>query len=83
MGAIAGPLVIGWVMQVMGPPGFFVLIAALLVALTAYAAYRMTQRPAPAVETTGAYAPVLPSASPVAMEVAQEYFIERSEEDEE
>jgi len=83
VGAIAGPLVIGWVMQVMGPPGFFVLIAALLVALTAYAAYRMTQRPAPAVETTGAYAPVLPSASPVAMEVAQEYFIERSEEDEE
>jgi len=83
IGAIAGPLVIGWVMAVVGPPGFFMLITVLLAAMAIYAAYRMTQRAAPAVEDTGAYAPISPAATPVAVEVAQEYFIEQAEEAEE
>ncbi len=80
LGAIAGPLVIGWVMAVVGPPGFFMLITALLAAMALYAAFRMTQRAAPAVEDTGAYAPISPAATPVAVEVAQEYFIDQAEE---
>lgn len=82
VGAIAGPLVIGYVMQAFGPGGFFALIATLMALLAVYALYRMTKRPAPKVEDTGAYAPVSPQASPYAMEVAQEYFAEQSEEDE-
>ncbi|WP_425070563.1 MFS transporter [Sagittula sp. S175] len=82
VGAIAGPLVIGYVMQAFGASGFFALIAGLLAAVAAYALYRMTQRPAPKVEDTGAYAPVMPNSTPIAMEVAQEYFIDHAEDDE-
>ncbi|MGP6085646.1 MFS transporter [Antarctobacter jejuensis] len=80
-GAIAGPLVIGWVMEVAGPPGFFMIITGLLAVLSAYALYRMTQRAAPSIEDTGAYAAVMPSASPVFVEVAQEYFIDQQEDE--
>lgn len=82
LGAIAGPLIIGWVMEVAGPEAFFMLIFALLALISLYALYRMTQRAAPSVEDTGAYAPVMPSSTPVAVEVAQEYFIGQQEEDE-
>ncbi|MDA7425982.1 MFS transporter [Thalassococcus lentus] len=82
MGAISGPLLIGWLMQTFGPPGFFGLIAASLLTMALYAAYRMTQRSAPSIEDTGAYAPILPSSTPVVMEVAQEYAIETAEEEE-
>lgn len=83
LGAIAGPLVIGWVMVVGGPQSFFVLILALLAAIALYALYRMTQRAAPSVGDTGAYAPVMPSSTPVAVDFAQEYFIEQQEDEEE
>ncbi|WP_371931740.1 MFS transporter [Mameliella sp. MMSF_3552] len=82
LGAIAGPLIIGWVMEVAGPEAFFMLIFALLALISLYALYRMTQRAAPSVEDTGAYAPVMPSSTPVAVEVAQEYFIGQQEDDE-
>ncbi|MGB8624245.1 MAG: MFS transporter [Paracoccaceae bacterium] len=80
VGAIAGPLVTGWMMGVVGPPGFWLYLCVLLVALSGYAAYRMTQRPAPSADHTGTYAPMTPSASPVAMEAAQEVFIEGRED---
>lgn len=82
LGAIAGPLITGWLMGdgVFGPPGFFVLMAGLLFALAAYALYRTTQRPAVPVEDTASYAPVSPSSTPVAVEVAQEYAIEAEQE---
>ena len=78
LGAIAGPLITGWLMGdgVLGPAGFFVLMAALLFSLAAYGLYRMTQRPAVPVEDTSAYAPMTPASTPVAVELAQEYVIE-------
>lgn len=82
VGAVAGPLVTGWLMETTGPSGFFLFLLVLMVALASYAAYRMTRRPAPAVEDTGTYAPVLPSATPVAVEAAQEVFIHALEEEE-
>ena len=82
LGAIAGPLVIGWVMELAGPNGYFVLISGLLAATAVYALYRMTQRAAPRVEDTGAYAPVLPSSTPVALEAAQEYAIGHAQDEE-
>lgn len=83
LGAISGPLLTGWIMEVFGPPGFFLFIAALMLALTGYAAYRMTQRSAPSVDDTSTYAPVYPGASPVAVELAQEYAIEEAQLEEE
>ncbi len=83
LGAISGPLLTGWIMEVFGPPGFFLFIAALMLALAGYAAYRMTQRSAPSVVDTSTYAPVYPGASPVAVELAQEYAIEEAQMEEE
>lgn len=83
VGAIAGPIITGWAMGVFGPEGYFVLIAILLLALAGYAAYRMTQRPAVSVEDTGAYSPLSPRSTAVAMEAAQEYAADMAEEAEE
>lgn len=81
VGAIAGPVVTGWFMGLVGPTGFFIYIGGLMAAISGYAFWRMTQRPSVAVDETTSYAPVLPSATPVAMDMAQEVFIENYEED--
>ena len=73
LGAIAGPLIIGWSMDFFGPRGYFLLMAVLLLLLAIYAGWRMTQRAAPAVADTNAYAPLAPTSTPVAVELAQEY----------
>lgn len=72
LGAIAGPLLTGWLMDRMGPSGFFVFILVLMAALTAYAAWRMTQRTAPRPEETGAFVAVAPTAQTVAVGVLME-----------
>ena len=83
IGAIAGPVITGWMMGAIGVEGFWLFVAILMGALAAYAAFRMTQRAAVPVEDTGSYAPVTMGATPVALEVAQEVFIEAAIEDEE
>ena len=80
LGAISGPVVTGWLMEWAGPQGFWLFVAALLFALVAYAAYRMTQRAGVPVDETGAYVGVFPTASPVAVEAAQEWAIEQAED---
>ena len=82
LGAISGPLILGWIMLQIGAGGFFLFLAALMFSIVAYSAYRMTRRAAIPVEETGTYAPITPTASPVAMELAQEVFIEAALEDE-
>ncbi len=72
LGAIAGPLLVGWLMVGLGARGFFAFIVALMFSLAAYALWRMTRRPVLPVEETSPYAPISPSASPVAVEAAQE-----------
>ena len=66
LGAIAGPLVTGWMMERLGPRGFFLFIAVLLAALGAYALWRMLRRVARG--ETGGYAPITPTASALAVE---------------
>ena len=85
LGAIAGPMITGWLMSdaVFGPAGFFALIAALMFVMAVYAAYRMTQRASVPVEETASYAPMYPSSTPVAVEFAQEYAIETELEEQE
>ncbi len=71
LGAVSGPVVIGWLMTRFGPDAFFVFVGGLLGLIALYAGYRMTKRAAPAVEATQSYTPVLPQASAVALEAAQ------------
>jgi hypothetical protein len=73
-----GPVLIGALMTRFGADAYFPYLAALFALVAAYAAYRMTKRPAPAVETTSSYAPVLPQASQVALEAAQDVGIVRA-----
>ncbi|WP_037309823.1 MFS transporter [Ruegeria halocynthiae] len=85
MGAIAGPLITGWLMgdAVFGPSGFFLFIAILLAIMACYALFRMTQRAAIPIDETGSMSPLYPTASPVALEVAQEVAIEAAEAEQE
>ena len=83
LGAIAGPLITGWVMSTLGASGYFLFVALLMLAIAGYAAYRMTRRPTSYGEDdyeAVSYAPILPTASPVAVEAAQEFYIEGAEE---
>ncbi|NQZ71838.1 MAG: MFS transporter [Dinoroseobacter sp.] len=79
-GAIAGPLITGWLMSTIGPHGFFLFIGTLMGLLIFYGGYRMTQRPALSVEDTGLFTPILPTATTVAMEATQEAWIEADEQ---
>lgn len=76
LGSMAGPVIIGAAMTRFGSGAFFVYVAVLYALIAIYALYRMSKRPTP--DETSPYAPVLPTASPVALEVAQEVAIERS-----
>ncbi|MCZ4352376.1 MFS transporter [Roseovarius aestuarii] len=81
LGAVAGPVITGWMMGVIGPHGFFLFIGGLGAAMALYAGYRMTQRSAPSVEDTDSFATVMPSSSPMAVSYAQEYAIDVAQED--
>lgn len=65
LGAILGPLATGWLMETVGPQGFFLFMGILFATLAAYTAWRMTQRASPTV--TGSYATLAPSASAIAV----------------
>ncbi len=80
LGAIGGPVVTGWLMGAVGARGFWLFIAILMLMIAGYSLYRMTQRPATPVDATQAYVGVLPTASPVAVEAAQEWAIEQVED---
>ena len=70
LGAIFGPLATGWLMDKIGPHGFFLFIAANFIGLAGYAAWRMTRRNAP--ESTGGYANLTPQASALAVGAVME-----------
>lgn len=72
LGAVGGPLLTGWMMQRFGPQGFFLYIAGLMLAFAAYAGWRATRRAAPPSDVTGAFAPLSPTATPIAVEAAME-----------
>lgn len=83
LGAILGPVVTGWMMNGLGADGFWVYLALVMAALAAYAAWRMTRRPSAYAEEEDyesvSYAPVMPTATAVAVEAAQEYYAENVE----
>ena len=81
VGAVSGPIIIGYAMNASGPEIFFVIIALLMATLAIYAGYRMTQRAA--VSDTSSYAAVLPNSTGVAVEIAQEFAFDVTNDDEE
>ncbi|MCG6883417.1 MAG: MFS transporter [Silicimonas sp.] len=85
LGAIVGPILTGWAMSRIGAPGFWAYVMAVMITLAAYVAYRMTQRvslyAADEDYDAVAYAPILPTATPVVVEVAQEYYAENVDND--
>lgn len=70
VGAISGPLITGWLMDRMGPDGFWIYIGVLLALLAGYTFYRRTRRSSPAQDQN--FAVIAPSATPVAVEAALE-----------
>ncbi|MGR3592909.1 putative MFS family arabinose efflux permease [Limimaricola soesokkakensis] len=85
VGAIAGPIVVGWMLDNVGAHGFWAFIAVLMLGLASYAGWRMLRRPDRGVEIgdTVSYAPVTATATAVAAEVAQEVYIEHEIEQQE
>lgn len=81
LGAVMGPIVVGWMMGTeLGPAAFYLYTATLFAALLAYSLYRATQRAGVAVEDTGDYIALTPSATAVAVEYAQEIAIEAEQD---
>lgn len=84
LGAIAGPIVAGYTMNVFGPPMFWASIAVAMLSLAGYAAWRMQRRPTTQThEENVTYVPVTPIVTSVAMEAAQEQYVENVETAEE
>jgi MFS family permease len=78
-GAVGTPILVGFLMQGLGPAAFLVFIAGFMAAIAAYAIYRMTVRPAPAVEETSpitSYSMV--SGTQATAEIAQEIATEQA-----
>lgn len=85
IGAISGPPIMGLLMSYFGASGFWLFLAVVLAAMSVYGIFRMTQRASAYVEEDDydavPYASIMPgTASPVALEAAQEYYVEAAEE---
>ncbi|WP_394197952.1 MFS transporter [Litoreibacter albidus] len=84
LGAIAGPVLTGWLMTQFGAQGFWLIIMVTMMATSAYAAFRMTRRPSAYAEEgeyeAVPYAAVGPGSTPFIAEMAQEVYVEAAEE---
>jgi MFS family permease len=84
LGAIAGPLTVGLMMDVIGNNGFWLFTAILMFGVGGYGLYRSTQRSRSNIEMdTTPYAPLSAASTNVAVELAQEYYIEADEDEQE
>ncbi|QFT95462.1 putative MFS-type transporter YcaD (plasmid) [Roseovarius sp. THAF9] len=82
LGAIAGPLVTGQMMDFIGDDGFWLFIAGTFLAIAAWCAYRMTVRSAPPADEAGDYVSLSPNASQVAVTAVTEWTTEQEGEGE-
>jgi MFS family permease len=70
VGAMGGPILTGWMMERLGPGGFFVFIAGLMTVMLVYGVYRSFQRPAPSPSETGSFAPITLTATALTLNAA-------------
>ena len=76
VGAMTGPIIVGYVMTTFGVEWFFILLIGLLAAIMAYALYRSTQRDAVPTEDRMPYVPLSTRSSYVATDYALDYYEE-------
>ncbi|OED39447.1 MFS transporter [Chromatiales bacterium (ex Bugula neritina AB1)] len=77
IGAMSGPIIVGYLMNKFGPSAFFIFIAVLMAIICIYGIYRVTQRAATSVDDTVSYIPLTTRSTQIAAEIA----IEISDED--
>jgi len=86
-GAMTGPIIVGWAMSTFGIEWFFLAIMLQLSAIGLYGLYRMTQRPHIVLDEPAPYLTISSRtgiiATEMAIEVADEAFLNALEEDEE
>jgi len=70
IGSMGGPIITGWLMEVIGPDGFWVYMGVLLAMLAVYAGWRTTRRRALTPEEQGNFAVITPNATTIAVEAA-------------
>lgn len=82
IGAIAGPLIVGYMMDTMGANGFWMFSAVLMFLMGAYALYRMARRSRAEWDDvdTVPYAVISATSTPILAEVAQEVYSDAEEE---
>jgi len=81
-GAMSGPIIVGYLLNNVGPDGFFMFLAVLTALVCLYSVFRMTRSEAVAVEDTNPYVPVTASTTSVAVEIATEIAIEEGDDSE-
>ncbi len=83
VGAVLGPILTGWMLTTFGPKGFWIYLSIFMAAIALYALFRMTQRASVYQEEDDydatTYAPMMPTSTAVAVEVASEYYAENAE----
>jgi len=86
-GAMTGPIIVGWAMSTFGIEWFFLAIMLQLSAIGLYGLYRMTQRPHTVLDEPAPYLTISSRtgviATEMAIEVADEAFLNALEEEEE
>jgi len=82
LGAIAGPLTVGLMMDVIGDNGFWLFTGVLMFAVGMWGLYRSTQRSRKTldIEEQVPYAPVSAASTPIAAELAQEVYMDEEEQ---
>ena len=81
VGAMSGPVTVGFVMNSFGTQYFFVFIAVLMLAICIYGVYRSFKRDAVSVEEAAPYIPITSRSTYVATEIAIEVVEEETEEE--
>ena len=79
LGAILGPLAVGFAMDAIGPFAFWLVLGGTFAAITVYALYRMSQTEAIPASQTDAYVNIVPTASIVAVEDAINWAVDKAE----
>jgi MFS family permease len=82
LGAIIGPIAIGFAMDALGPFAFWIVLGGTFAAIAVYAFYRISQREALPVSETDTYLNLVPTASAVAVGDAAVWAAENAEAEE-
>jgi len=81
LGAISGPLILGWMMDLLGPGGYWIYLFVVMTAIGLYALYRMTQRDRSTEEYESIpYAAIPATSTTMLAEVAQDYYADAEED---